>query len=161
MTSLWTFYLDEMLRTVYIKFINCMTSLWTFYLDEMLRTVYIKFINCMTSLWTFYLDEMLRTVYIKFINCMTSLWTFYLDEMLRTVYVSSYIKLYDHSLNSLAKWGSSLFEWSFTICLTPYNCTKNVLRVSLNKTFPSNGSLIPPLFPPPPLFFSCPGQRNR
>ena len=29
-----------------------------------------------------------------------------------------------------------LFEWSFTICLMPYNC-KHVLSVSLNKTFPS------------------------
>ena len=32
----------------------------------------------------------------------------------------------------------SLSEWSFTICLTPYNHKlKNVLSVSLNKTFPS------------------------
>ena len=31
----------------------------------------------------------------------------------------------------------SLSEWSFTICLTPYNRKKNVLSVSLNKTFPS------------------------
>ena len=31
----------------------------------------------------------------------------------------------------------SLSEWSLTICLTPYNCKKNVLSVSLNKTFPS------------------------
>ena len=31
----------------------------------------------------------------------------------------------------------SLSEWSFTICLTPYNRKLNVLRVSLNKTFPS------------------------
>ena len=29
-----------------------------------------------------------------------------------------------------------LSEWSFTICMTPYNC-KNVLSASLNKTFPS------------------------
>ena len=32
----------------------------------------------------------------------------------------------------------SLSEWSLTICLTSYNCIyKNVLSVSLNKTFPS------------------------
>ena len=32
----------------------------------------------------------------------------------------------------------SLSEWSFTICPMPYNCNlKNVLSVSLNKTFPS------------------------
>ena len=31
----------------------------------------------------------------------------------------------------------SLYEWSFTICLTPYNRTENVLSVSLNETFPS------------------------
>ena len=30
-----------------------------------------------------------------------------------------------------------LFEWSFTICLTPYNRKYNVLSASLNKTFPS------------------------
>ena len=29
----------------------------------------------------------------------------------------------------------SLSEWSFTICLTPYNRRKNVLSASLNKTF--------------------------
>ena len=38
--------------------------------------------------------------------------------------------------------GSSMFpfslsEWSFTICLMPYNHKLNVLSVSLNKTFPS------------------------
>ena len=31
----------------------------------------------------------------------------------------------------------SLSEWSFTICLTPYNRKNNVLNASLNKTFPS------------------------
>ena len=31
----------------------------------------------------------------------------------------------------------SLSEWSFTICLTPYNRKWNVLSASLNKTFPS------------------------
>ena len=31
----------------------------------------------------------------------------------------------------------SLSEWSFTICLTPYNRKYNVLSVSLNNTFPS------------------------
>ena len=31
----------------------------------------------------------------------------------------------------------SLSEWSFTICLTPYNRKLNVLSASLNKTFPS------------------------
>ena len=31
----------------------------------------------------------------------------------------------------------SLSEWSFTICLTPYNRKQNVLSASLNKTFPS------------------------
>ena len=31
----------------------------------------------------------------------------------------------------------SLSEWSFTICLTPYNRKYNVLSVSLNKIFPS------------------------
>ena len=31
----------------------------------------------------------------------------------------------------------SLSEWSFTICLMPYNCKLNVLSASLNKTFPS------------------------
>ena len=31
----------------------------------------------------------------------------------------------------------SLSEWSFTICLTPYNRKYNVLSVSLNETFPS------------------------
>ena len=31
----------------------------------------------------------------------------------------------------------SLSEWSFTICLTPYNHKLNVLSVLLNKTFPS------------------------
>ena len=31
----------------------------------------------------------------------------------------------------------SLSEWSFTICLTPYNRKYNVLSASLNKTFPS------------------------
>ena len=30
-----------------------------------------------------------------------------------------------------------LSEWSFTICLTPYNRKCNVLSASLNKTFPS------------------------
>ena len=39
-------------------------------------------------------------------------------------------------------WGGSEFplslsEWSFTICLTPYNRKQNVLSASLNKTFPS------------------------
>ena len=29
----------------------------------------------------------------------------------------------------------SLSEWSFTICPMPYNCNKNVLSASLNKTF--------------------------
>ena len=29
-----------------------------------------------------------------------------------------------------------LSEWSFTICLTPYNCKYNVLSASINKTFP-------------------------
>ena len=32
---------------------------------------------------------------------------------------------------------SSLSEWSFTICLTPYKRKLNVLSASLNKTFPS------------------------
>ena len=31
----------------------------------------------------------------------------------------------------------SLFEWAFTICLTPYNLKYNVLSASLNKTLPS------------------------
>ena len=31
----------------------------------------------------------------------------------------------------------SLYEWSFTICPTPYNRKQNVLSASLNKTFPS------------------------
>ena len=31
----------------------------------------------------------------------------------------------------------SLSEWSFIICLTPYNRKYNVLSASLNKTFPS------------------------
>ena len=31
----------------------------------------------------------------------------------------------------------SLYEWSFTIGLTPYNRKKMLLSVSLNKTFPS------------------------
>ena len=31
----------------------------------------------------------------------------------------------------------SLSEWSFTICLTPYNRKWNVWSASLNKTFPS------------------------
>ena len=31
----------------------------------------------------------------------------------------------------------SLFEWSFTICLTPYNRKYNVLRASLNKSLRS------------------------
>ena len=31
----------------------------------------------------------------------------------------------------------SLYEWSFIISLMSYNCIKNVLSVSLNKTFPS------------------------
>ena len=31
----------------------------------------------------------------------------------------------------------SLSEWSFTICLTPYNRKQNVLSASLNKIFPS------------------------
>ena len=31
----------------------------------------------------------------------------------------------------------SLSEWSFTICLMPYNHKYNVLSASLNKTFPS------------------------
>ena len=31
----------------------------------------------------------------------------------------------------------SLSEWSFTICVTPYNRKYNVLSASLNKTFPS------------------------
>ena len=31
----------------------------------------------------------------------------------------------------------SLSEWSFTICVTPYNRKENVLSASLNKTFPS------------------------
>ena len=31
----------------------------------------------------------------------------------------------------------SLSEWSFNICLTPYNHFINVLSVSLNKTFPT------------------------
>ena len=30
----------------------------------------------------------------------------------------------------------SLSEWSFTICVTPYNRKQNVLSMSLNKTFP-------------------------
>ena len=31
----------------------------------------------------------------------------------------------------------SLFEWSFTMCLTSYNRKYNVLSASLNKTLPS------------------------
>ena len=31
----------------------------------------------------------------------------------------------------------SLSEWSFTICVTPYNRKQIVLSASLNKTFPS------------------------
>ena len=31
----------------------------------------------------------------------------------------------------------SLSEWSFTMCLMPYNYKQNVLSASLNKTFPS------------------------
>ena len=31
----------------------------------------------------------------------------------------------------------SLSEWSFTVCLMPYNHKQNVLSASLNKTFPS------------------------
>ena len=31
----------------------------------------------------------------------------------------------------------SLSEWSFTVCLTPYNHKQNVLSASLNKAFPS------------------------
>ena len=31
----------------------------------------------------------------------------------------------------------SLSEWSFTICLTPYNRKQNLFSASLNKTFPS------------------------
>ena len=31
----------------------------------------------------------------------------------------------------------SLFEWSFTICLTQHNRTLNVFSAPLNKTFPS------------------------
>ena len=38
----------------------------------------------------------------------------------------------------------SLSEWSFTICLMPYNRKYNVLSVSLNKTFPS---FVPPSNP--------------
>ena len=30
-----------------------------------------------------------------------------------------------------------LSEWSFAICLAPYNRKQNVLRASLNKAFPS------------------------
>ena len=30
-----------------------------------------------------------------------------------------------------------LAEWSFTICLMPYNHIENVLNASLNKTFPA------------------------
>ena len=38
----------------------------------------------------------------------------------------------------------SLSEWSFNICPTPYYRIKNVLSVSLNKTFPS---FLPSLWP--------------
>ena len=31
----------------------------------------------------------------------------------------------------------SLLEWSFTVCLTPYNRKQNVMSASLNKTVPS------------------------
>ena len=42
------------------------------------------------------------------------------------------------SLCGSSRFPLSLSEWSFTICLTPYNRKfKNVLSVSLNKTFPS------------------------
>ena len=34
----------------------------------------------------------------------------------------------------------SLSEWSFTICLTPYNRKYNVLSASLNKTFLSSSN---------------------
>ena len=42
----------------------------------------------------------------------------------------------------------SLSEWSFTICLTPYNRKQNVLSASLNKInpFPSFQSLIIHIF---------------
>ena len=33
--------------------------------------------------------------------------------------------------------GFPFSEWSFTICVTPYNRKYNVLSGSLNKTFPS------------------------
>ena len=36
----------------------------------------------------------------------------------------------------------SLSEWSFTICLTPYNRKWNVLSASLNKTFPAFPSFL-------------------
>ena len=35
----------------------------------------------------------------------------------------------------------SLFEWSFTICLTPYNRKYNVMSVSLNKTLPPHQAI--------------------
>ena len=35
----------------------------------------------------------------------------------------------------------SLSEWSFTICVTPYNRKLNVLSASLNKPFPSSYGL--------------------
>ena len=42
-----------------------------------------------------------------------------------------------HSPCGGSRFPLSLSEWSFTICLMPYNCKYNVLSVSLNKTFPS------------------------
>ena len=47
----------------------------------------------------------------------------------------------------------SLSEWSFTICQTPYN-HKNVLSVSLNKTFPSFLPYLPLYYPWEALWFS-------
>ena len=51
----------------------------------------------------------------------------------------------------------SLSEWSFTICLMPYNRIKNVLNASLNKTFPSVlGTFLYMLIQYPPVIYTTP-----
>ena len=51
------------------------------------------------------------------------------------------------SLCGGSRYPLSLSEWSFTICLTPYNRKLNVLSASLNKTFLSFLPMVLDVFP--------------
>ena len=51
------------------------------------------------------------------------------------VHIKEPLLLFERVAHVVAAGFLSLSEWSFTICLMPYNYIKNVLSALLNKTF--------------------------